>query len=92
MKHGTGHPPARPRVVGLGEGGEGMTDDRVDITDLYAAEREACRLEALVEEAENTLRRLRNEYLAAVRKVRELVRRAGEEGREGPTLFDTLEG
>lgn len=50
------------------------------VADIYAAEVEACRLECLYEEAVNTANRLRIEYHAAIRRVRELVRAAGEKG------------
>lgn len=54
----------------------------VTLVDLSAAEREACRLECLLEEAENTARRLRNEYAAQVWYVRELVRAMGERAKQ----------
>lgn len=64
------------------------------IADIYAAEREAVRLEVLYEEAVNTANRLRIEYHAAVRHVRDLVRAAGESGGTvgvgERTLFDTV--
>lgn len=45
-----------------------------DTEAMYAAECECCRLEALSQEADNTARRLRVEYHAAVMRLRELVR------------------
>lgn len=59
------------------------------MTEIYEAEREACRLEALYLEAENTARRLRIEYHDAVRRVRELVREHAEGRAEQDTPADT---
>ncbi len=72
------------------------------LADIYAAECNAVRLECLFEEAQNAATRLRLEYLAAVRQVRDLVRAAGESATDeveqtvapagvppaGRTLFD----
>lgn len=68
--------------------GEGVTP-----ADVYAAECEAVRLEAMLEEAEGVLRRTRQEFLAQVRYVRDLARALGEQKHTGGTdssrtLFD----
>ncbi len=54
--------------------------DLIDFTQVYAAELEAARLQALYEQAESDARRLLVAYRAAVHLVRELVRAAGERG------------
>ena len=64
---------------------------------IYDAEREACRCQFLAEAAEQDYQRARRAYVAAVARVRELVREAVEmvpeevkQEAEGRTLFDVL--
>jgi hypothetical protein len=58
--------------------------------DIYAAEKECCRLECLMYEAEANADRYRKDLIAAVVRLRGLVREAGERKAER-TLFDHTE-
>ena len=64
---------------------------------IYDAEREACRCQFLAEAAEQDYQRARKAYVAAVARVRELVREAVEmvpeevkPEAEEKTLFDSV--
>ena len=67
------------------------------LQDIYEAEKEACRCQFLAEAAEQDYQRARRAYVAAVARVRELVRDAAERvpeevktETEEKTLFDIL--
>ena len=68
------------------------------LNDIYDAEREACRCQFLAEAAEHDYQRARKAFVAAVARVRELVRDAVErmpepetaKEAEGKTLFDSV--
>ena len=67
------------------------------LKDIYEAEKEACRCQFLAEAAEQDYQRARKAYVAAVARVRELVREAVERvpeevktETEEKTLFDSV--
>ena len=67
------------------------------LQDIYEAEKEACRCQFLAEAAEQDYQRARKAYVAAVARVRELVREAVEmvpeeakQETEEKTLFDSV--
>jgi hypothetical protein len=64
--------------------GEEECSGVVTPADVYLAECEACKAQALAEEAENEAKRRRLEFNAAVWRVRELARALGERGMVSP--------